>query len=470
MSDGLQMVQSYNDGTGGALGWNATWGVGLDALISVEKSGTEYFALDDGKGSVVGWVQGADVVARAEYTPEGRGTYTKATTGAVCAETGGTRCGGNHLDLPFGFHSALQSRVSGLLYFRNRWYSSETQQWLSQDPLDAVDSFDLYAFNAFDSVNNIDPLGLDASQTSGGDKRETVIHCVADDGGPCRGARAREEKRILDADAREARLGRKPPTELILGQVPSRVEPNTVRQRPTRRPQPVRIIRWGPKPKPKPGDPEIQEIPDPEPRERIPAWSPEPEPEINDPRTNPPWFPPEGILTSDRDLTIGQVEALKAESFSRRQSKKPLRIALGLSGPRLNRFTRAMGAITWFEMSNSFSGSQDATIENIRFTLYAVVGLGGQIVFNLEQVEFADRPSLAQVDRATERGTTPLGGYTEQELALVRSDPVLYSATVFYVPTPAADIGPGTATTAADYQPMAVPPFIAPPFIAPLRR
>ncbi|MBL8914163.1 MAG: hypothetical protein JNM17_25895, partial [Archangium sp.] len=29
VSDGLQMVQSYNDGTGGALGWNATWGVGL---------------------------------------------------------------------------------------------------------------------------------------------------------------------------------------------------------------------------------------------------------------------------------------------------------------------------------------------------------------------------------------------------------------------------------------------------------
>ncbi len=31
---------------------------------------------------------------------------------------------------------------------------------LSQDPLEFVDSFDLYAFNAFEAVNHRDPLGM----------------------------------------------------------------------------------------------------------------------------------------------------------------------------------------------------------------------------------------------------------------------------------------------------------------------
>jgi hypothetical protein len=48
------------------------------------------------------------------------------------------------------------------LYFRNRWYAPHLGQWLSQDALGAVDSHDLYAFNAFDPVNFVDPWGLEA--------------------------------------------------------------------------------------------------------------------------------------------------------------------------------------------------------------------------------------------------------------------------------------------------------------------
>jgi RHS repeat-associated protein len=157
--DGLHMVQAY-DGAG-VLSWAASWGPGIDRLLSLEKSGTEYFALDDGKGSVVGWLDANSntVPARAEYTPEGRGKYFNEAANTSCTESGSTRCS-NHLGLPFGFHSAFVAKQSGLLYFRNRWYSTEANQWLSQDPLDFVDSFNLYAFNAFDSVNHRDPLGL----------------------------------------------------------------------------------------------------------------------------------------------------------------------------------------------------------------------------------------------------------------------------------------------------------------------
>jgi RHS repeat-associated protein len=69
--------------------------------------------------------------------------------------------------LPFGFHSAYVSRATGLLYFRNRWYSRNAGQWLSHDALGSVDSPNRYAFNAFDSVNKWDPLGLESSGAAG---------------------------------------------------------------------------------------------------------------------------------------------------------------------------------------------------------------------------------------------------------------------------------------------------------------
>lgn len=157
--DGAQAVQAR--AWDGKVVWTAMWGPGVDRLVSVEKDGNEYFALDDGKGSVVGWLDGTrnDVVARAEFTPEGLGRYVDEVAGSTCEEVDGARCD-KPLGLPFGFHTAYASKVTGLLYFRNRWYSPEANQWLSQDPLDAVDSFNLYAFNGFDSVNFVDPWGL----------------------------------------------------------------------------------------------------------------------------------------------------------------------------------------------------------------------------------------------------------------------------------------------------------------------
>lgn len=163
--DGAQAVQAR--GWDGQVVWTATWGPGVDRLVSVEKDGREYFALDDGKGTVVGWLDGTDneVVARADYTPEGLARYVDEVAGSTCEEVNGARCD-KPLGLPFGFHTAYASKVTGLLYFRNRWYSPEANQWLSQDPLDAVDSFNLYAFNGFDSVNFVDPWGLEAKDAA----------------------------------------------------------------------------------------------------------------------------------------------------------------------------------------------------------------------------------------------------------------------------------------------------------------
>jgi RHS repeat-associated protein len=163
--DGTQMVAAWNFEE--TQLWNAQWGQGVDNLVSVRMgtTGTEAFALKDGRGNVTGYYRGQGSTpglwVTAEYTPEGRVTQKDWTTSGTCTETGLTKCprmGG----VPFGFHSAYKSPAHGLLYFRNRWYSAEAGQWLSQDPLGEVDSANLYAFNAFDSVNFIDPFGLES--------------------------------------------------------------------------------------------------------------------------------------------------------------------------------------------------------------------------------------------------------------------------------------------------------------------
>jgi RHS repeat-associated protein len=62
--------------------------------------------------------------------------------------------------MPFGFASAWRSPGTGLYYMRNRWYSAELGQFLSQDPLGYVDSFNPYAYVGFDPINGWDPFGL----------------------------------------------------------------------------------------------------------------------------------------------------------------------------------------------------------------------------------------------------------------------------------------------------------------------
>jgi RHS repeat-associated protein len=176
--DGMQMVAAWNQA--GSLTWSAVWGQGIDNLVAVRPNsdGTEAFAMKDGRGSVVGYYH-ADgttpgLVVTADYTPEGRMKSREWSTSTVCEETGLTQCG-RLGGLPFGFHSAYKSPVHGLLYFRNRWYSAESGQWLSHDPLGEVDSANLYSFNGFDSINHRDPFGLEkVGLDSGGATMEVV--------------------------------------------------------------------------------------------------------------------------------------------------------------------------------------------------------------------------------------------------------------------------------------------------------
>lgn len=135
--DGTQMVAGW-DGAGTGT-WSATWGQGVDNLVSVKPApdAAEVMALKDGRGSVVGYYRGEATTpglwVTADYTPEGRVRQRDWVAGTSCDETGSTQCprlGG----VPFGFHGAYKSPAHGLLYFRNRWYSVEAGQWLCSAP------------------------------------------------------------------------------------------------------------------------------------------------------------------------------------------------------------------------------------------------------------------------------------------------------------------------------------------------
>ncbi len=157
--DGSQMAAAFD--SSGGVRWEATWGPGVDNLVAVNAGGKELLAVTDFRRDVAGLFDASAnrLDYTAQYTPEGRVTTEDSAAGVSCAEVDATRCpslGGQ----PFGLHSAWKSDVSGLVYFRNRWYSPELGEFLSHDALGYADSFSLYAFNGFDAVNRWDPFGL----------------------------------------------------------------------------------------------------------------------------------------------------------------------------------------------------------------------------------------------------------------------------------------------------------------------
>ncbi|MBI3184965.1 MAG: RHS repeat-associated core domain-containing protein, partial [Myxococcales bacterium] len=93
--------------------------------------------------------------------PEGRLTLKDAAGNVTCEEDSPGKVCGHPGGTPFGFASAWRSQATGLVYMRNRWYSPELGEFLSQDPLGYHDSFNLYAYTAFDPINGWDPFGLE---------------------------------------------------------------------------------------------------------------------------------------------------------------------------------------------------------------------------------------------------------------------------------------------------------------------
>ena len=161
--DGEQKVASYR---GAQLGWEAWFGAGLDHLLLFDhvEQGEEYLPLSDERLNTVAlWSTSRyRLEAMARYSAQGHRSALEGPSkvacneeeyGALCEQLGGA--------FPFGLHSAWRSPLTGLSQMRQRWYSPTLGQYLSHDPLEQVDSFNLYAFVSHDPINRWDPFGLD---------------------------------------------------------------------------------------------------------------------------------------------------------------------------------------------------------------------------------------------------------------------------------------------------------------------
>ena len=60
----------------------------------------------------------------------------------------------------FGFQGAWTDPATGLAYHRARWYDAANATWLSEDPLQDLDSPNLYAFVRHNPMNGVDPSGM----------------------------------------------------------------------------------------------------------------------------------------------------------------------------------------------------------------------------------------------------------------------------------------------------------------------
>lgn len=132
----------------GAVLRSYLWDEGVDRLLAVRAGGLEYAALTDAQGTVWGFSDGTDVVAR--WTYDAWGNVLSEEIAPSASALAGTR---------HRFHGRELSAATGLVHFRARWYDPLVGRWISKDPIRLHGGLNLYAFCADDPVNWIDPFG-----------------------------------------------------------------------------------------------------------------------------------------------------------------------------------------------------------------------------------------------------------------------------------------------------------------------
>ena len=98
-----------------------------------------------------------DVPADGQTPPQYARDFEQQSSEDELASTLGGRFPGGQTST---FHGMWTDPVSRLGYARARWYSARDASWLSEDPLGAVDSVNLYSYVAMQPTMAADPLGL----------------------------------------------------------------------------------------------------------------------------------------------------------------------------------------------------------------------------------------------------------------------------------------------------------------------
>jgi RHS repeat-associated protein len=156
--DGWNLLAELN-ATNNAIVRSYLWGLdlsgtlqgagGVGGLAAVKPAGVPaHFPAYDLNGNIIGLVDGSDGSTSAiyEYAPFGE---VLRATGPISREN------------PFRFSTKYQDDETGLNYYGYRYYSASLGRWLNEDPLAEAGGMNLFGFVANDSVNRIDPLGLE---------------------------------------------------------------------------------------------------------------------------------------------------------------------------------------------------------------------------------------------------------------------------------------------------------------------
>ncbi|MGH7966665.1 MAG: RHS repeat-associated core domain-containing protein [Candidatus Binatia bacterium] len=140
--DGVNVVEEFS---GGSLSASLLTGLNVDEVFSRTEAGTTRFFLPAALGSTVALTDSAGQT-QTEYTYAPFGETTR--TGAVSTN-------------PFQFTGRENDGLTGLYYYRARYYHPILQRFLSEDPIGfGGGDVNLYAYVLNNPVNHVDPTGL----------------------------------------------------------------------------------------------------------------------------------------------------------------------------------------------------------------------------------------------------------------------------------------------------------------------
>jgi RHS repeat-associated protein len=170
LNDG-QHVLADLDATGGVLR-TYFYGPNTDELFAMTVYtgvvAQTYYAIRDHQNTVWAWVDGNGAsVESYDFDAWGRVLSVKNGAGQILTQSAiGNR---------FLFQGREYSWMTGIYYFRARWYDPVTGRWLSPDPIGINGGLNQFVFCSNNSINNIDPQGLWQATIGGGDIFGAII-------------------------------------------------------------------------------------------------------------------------------------------------------------------------------------------------------------------------------------------------------------------------------------------------------